>query len=211
MTSCLFYCIIIYKKQQNKLSVVLLIAQQEKGCGIMSKKVVLFLTEYVKDYRHYNLTEEVLENEKEYLKQRYEKAKAKQENGEEITYFDHESMYLYPAICTLTFNDVYGLFAYNNYDASVTIPTRGEHESYKVRWYDYFYNLMQDCIWDCDIDDEICRNYFLKKKEIKSFTVIKTLEKKKRNEMLEFLKNYGFSIRYIERLTGVSRGIIQNL
>ena len=40
---------------------------------------------------------------------------------------------------------------------------------------------------------------------------IGTLSKNERNEMILILKNSGFSVRVIERLTGISRGVIQRI
>ena len=40
---------------------------------------------------------------------------------------------------------------------------------------------------------------------------VQTYEKQKRNEVIKLLKNKGLSIRQIERLTGVSFGVIRGI
>ena len=73
-----------------------------------------------------------------------------------------------------------------------------------------FHKLEEDSIFTVDdkikfSDDEI-RRKILKEKGIEP-KLIGTFEKQKRNEILRELKNE-FSIRQLERVTGISRGVI---
>lgn len=47
--------------------------------------------------------------------------------------------------------------------------------------------------------------------KIKDLTTIVSIGKEERNEKIMMLRDAGFSVREIERLTGVSRGIIQRV
>ena len=46
---------------------------------------------------------------------------------------------------------------------------------------------------------------------LKTTTNVKSFDKEKRKEIILFLKTHGLSVRQIERVTGISRGIIQNI
>lgn len=54
-------------------------------------------------------------------------------------------------------------------------------------------------------------NMVKSKYSISSASVIRTFNKPKRDEAVIFLRNNGLSIRQIEKLTGVSRGITQKI
>lgn len=61
------------------------------------------------------------------------------------------------------------------------------------------------------IFDEVAKKVIREKINISSCTQIRSFEKTKRNKILSSLRKEGFSIRLLERLTGVSRGIIQKI
>lgn len=59
--------------------------------------------------------------------------------------------------------------------------------------------------------DFLAKKFITSKFNIKTASEIKSFNKEDRREAILLLKNYGLSIRQIERLTGVSRGICQNI
>jgi len=59
------------------------------------------------------------------------------------------------------------------------------------------------------ITDTKAKEILLKKYHIKNFLVVQQLEPRKRDLLLKELKKEGMSIRQLERLTGLNRGIIQ--
>lgn len=61
------------------------------------------------------------------------------------------------------------------------------------------------------LSDQYARKLLQKKFQIYTTTNIRQMSREKRNEAIRFLKFKGFSVRQIERLTGVSRGIIQHI
>lgn len=69
-----------------------------------------------------------------------------------------------------------------------------------------------NCLDDVErktLTDTKAREILSKKYHIKNFAVVQQLEAKKRNELLRSLKEEGMSIRQIERITGLNRGVIQ--
>lgn len=61
------------------------------------------------------------------------------------------------------------------------------------------------------ITDTKAKEILSKKYHLKNFIVIQQLEPKKRDYLLQMLKKEGMSIRQLERLTGLNRGIIQRV
>ena len=61
------------------------------------------------------------------------------------------------------------------------------------------------------IDDTEATKIIIKVARVENTTQVQSLEKEKRNKIIEELKNRGLSIRQIERLTGVSFGIIRRI
>ncbi len=59
--------------------------------------------------------------------------------------------------------------------------------------------------------DYFAKKLIASKFDIKTASEIKSFNKEDRREAILLLKKYGLSIRQIERLTGVSRGICQNI
>lgn len=59
------------------------------------------------------------------------------------------------------------------------------------------------------LTDTKAREILSKKYHIKNFVIVQQLETKKRNQLLHSLKEEGMSIRQIERITGLNRGVIQ--
>lgn len=59
------------------------------------------------------------------------------------------------------------------------------------------------------ITDAKAKEILSSKYHIKNYTFVQQLEPKKRDDLLQMLKKEGMSIRQIERLTGLNRGIIQ--
>ena len=69
-----------------------------------------------------------------------------------------------------------------------------------------------DCFLESDHyrrDDRWAKKIISKELKIKSGTELQTLTRKERNAALRLLKRKGLSIRQIERLTGISRNIVQ--
>ena len=69
-----------------------------------------------------------------------------------------------------------------------------------------------NCLDDVErktLTDTKAREILSKKYHIKNFVIVQQLETKKRNELLRSLKEEGMSIRQIERMTGLNRGVIQ--
>jgi hypothetical protein len=60
-------------------------------------------------------------------------------------------------------------------------------------------------------DDEWARGIILKRLGGKSGTVLQSFERAERNKVLAQLLKDGLSIRQVERLTGISRGIVQGI
>ena len=64
----------------------------------------------------------------------------------------------------------------------------------------------------CDkIPDYKAVEFIKKKYNIKTASVIRTFSKEKRDDAISFLRKSGLSLRQIERITGVSRGISQRI
>ena len=61
------------------------------------------------------------------------------------------------------------------------------------------------------IDDTEATKIIIKVARVENTTQVQSLEKEKRDKIIEELKNRGLSIRQIERLTGVSFGIIRRI
>lgn len=69
-----------------------------------------------------------------------------------------------------------------------------------------------NCLDDVErkiLTDTKAKEILLKKYHFKNFVIIQQLEPQKRDQLLRLLKEEGMSIRQIERLTGLNRGIIQ--
>ena len=68
-----------------------------------------------------------------------------------------------------------------------------------------------DCMEDAPIvhDDAWARRIIRETLDGQSGTVLQKLPKQQRNELLFLLKQKGLSIRQLERLTGISRGVVQ--
>ena len=60
-------------------------------------------------------------------------------------------------------------------------------------------------------DDEWARGIIRKRLGGKSGTVLQSFERAERNKVLAQLLKDGLSIRQVERLTGISRGIVQGI
>ncbi len=76
---------------------------------------------------------------------------------------------------------------------------------------DYMVRDNADSCMESDgrMDDGRARNVIKDKLGISSGTVLQGYDKAKRNKALKELKEIGLSIRQIERLTGINRGVIQ--
>ena len=61
------------------------------------------------------------------------------------------------------------------------------------------------------IDDTEATKIIIKAARVENTTQVQNLEKEKRDNIIKELKNRGLSIRQIERLTGVSFGIIRRI
>lgn len=61
------------------------------------------------------------------------------------------------------------------------------------------------------IDEEKARTFIKNRFKIESTVLIRSFERKKREKAIKIMKNAGFSIRQIERLSGISRGVIQKI
>lgn len=69
-----------------------------------------------------------------------------------------------------------------------------------------------NCLDDVErktLTDTKAREILSKKYHIKNFVIVQQLGTKKRNQLLHSLKEEGMSIRQIERITGLNRGVIQ--
>lgn len=69
-----------------------------------------------------------------------------------------------------------------------------------------------NCLDDVErktLTDTKAREILSKKYHIKNYVIVQQLETKKRNQLLHSLKEEGMSIRQIERITGLNRGVIQ--
>ena len=60
-------------------------------------------------------------------------------------------------------------------------------------------------------DDIWAREVIRKRLNVQSGTILQSWDKAKRNAALKQLMEEGLSIRQIERLTGISRGVIQKI
>lgn len=61
------------------------------------------------------------------------------------------------------------------------------------------------------IDEEKARNFIKKRFKIESCVLIRSFERKKREKAIKIMKETGLSIRQIERLSGISHGVIQRI
>lgn len=61
------------------------------------------------------------------------------------------------------------------------------------------------------IMDEKAKKYIHKKFKVATCSALRSFERLKRNRAIYKLRKYGLSIRQIERLTGISRGIVQSI
>lgn len=61
------------------------------------------------------------------------------------------------------------------------------------------------------IIDEDAIKYIHKKFNVLSCSLLRSFEKHKRNKAIQKLRKHGLSIRQIERLTGISKGIVQSI
>lgn len=61
------------------------------------------------------------------------------------------------------------------------------------------------------MDDEMAKDFVHTKLNLKTAVLIKGFERKKRNLFIEKMRMAGMSIRQIERLSGIGRGIIQRI
>lgn len=69
-----------------------------------------------------------------------------------------------------------------------------------------------NCLDDVErkiLTDTKAREILSQKYDIKNYVVVQKLDTKKRNQLLHSLKEEGMSIRQIERITGLNRGVIQ--
>ena len=73
---------------------------------------------------------------------------------------------------------------------------------------DYSFNEGSDFV---KITDRIAVTEIKERFNIKTTTIIRSFTKEKRDEAIRWLKFKGYSVRQIERLTGVGRGEIQNI
>ena len=68
-----------------------------------------------------------------------------------------------------------------------------------------------ECLeYDYKKNDEWAKRIIRKRLNIESGTVIQNYDRCKRDESIRILKHEGISVRQIERLTGLNRGVIQN-
>lgn len=61
------------------------------------------------------------------------------------------------------------------------------------------------------LDDETAKKIIRKKLHIKSGVLIRAFDRIRRNHSIKILKAAGLSVRQLERLTGVSRGVVQQI
>lgn len=74
---------------------------------------------------------------------------------------------------------------------------------------DHFIDLKKKLFFH--MDDETAKEFVHTKLNLKTAVLIKGFERKKRNNFIEKMRMAGMSIRQIERLSGVGRGIIQRI
>ena len=60
-------------------------------------------------------------------------------------------------------------------------------------------------------DDEWAKEKIRKLLGLENGTLLQTYDRTKRNEAIKIMKNAGISIRQIERLTGITKGVIQKI
>ena len=60
-------------------------------------------------------------------------------------------------------------------------------------------------------DDAWAERIIRKKLGVSSGTALQQMDRQQRNEAIQLLKREGLTTRQIERLTGISRGVIQNI
>ena len=71
-------------------------------------------------------------------------------------------------------------------------------------------DITEECLdYDNKKDDEWAKRLIQQRLGIESGTIIQTYNRANRDEILRKMKKLGISIRQIERLTGLNRGIIQ--
>ncbi|MCR4625197.1 MAG: transposase [Lachnospiraceae bacterium] len=69
-----------------------------------------------------------------------------------------------------------------------------------------------DCMeYDYKKDDDWAKEQIKKVLGLETGTILQTYDRLRRNDAIKKLKNAGLSIRQIERLTGITKGIIQNI
>ena len=69
-----------------------------------------------------------------------------------------------------------------------------------------------DCMeYDDKKDDEWAKEKIRKLLGLENGTLLQTYDRTKRNEAIKIMKNAGISIRQIERLTGITKGVIQKI
>ena len=60
-------------------------------------------------------------------------------------------------------------------------------------------------------DDAWAEQIIRRKLGVSSGTALQQMDRQQRNEAIQHLKREGLTTRQIERLTGISRGVIQNV
>ncbi len=100
-------------------------------------------------------------------------------------------------------------------DKNFALQMFNENEKIAVKYFIEFHeeNVAQDFEISerTKLTDEQIRRKMKQILKTDVLTSIGTLNKTKRNEMILILKKSGFSVRVIERLTGISRGVIQRI
>lgn len=107
--------------------------------------------------------------------------------------------------------------SYNRYgnansfvDTAVLVELLGSFEDYAA-YIDAKYEDDDPDLQDRKRDDEWAKSVMKETLNIESGMTIRSYDTKRRNEAIKKLREQGLSVRQIERLTGISRGIIQRV